>query len=267
MQFQDKTVWITGASSGIGRELALQLSAMGAKLVLSSRRMEALESVRQACVHPERHKCLVLDLADSDGLAACALQAWDNSGGIDILFNNGGISQRSLALETSLVVDRQIMEVDYFGTVALTKGLVPLMIDRGEGHVVTISSIAGKLGSPLRSAYCAAKHAIIGFMDCLRAEIADTGVQVHVVCPGYVQTDVAHNALTSGGEAFDEVDADIATGMPVEDFVVQLLRALAKDEAEIVIAGGKLRLAYALRRMAPNTFHRLLPRIASKQGG
>jgi short-subunit dehydrogenase len=265
MQFSGKIVWITGASSGIGRELAVQLSALGARLILSSRRPEALEQVRELCSNPDQHVVLALDLVAIEELAACVERAWQLSGGVDILINNGGISQRSLALETSLEVDRRIMEVDYFGTVALTKLVVPRMIERGQGHIVTVSSVAGKVGSPLRSAYSGAKHAVIGFMDCLRAEIHSSGVQVHILCPGWVQTDVSRNALTGSGATFGMVDADIAAGMPVDRFVRKMLRALGRDRPETVIAEGTPAIAYQLRRLLPNTFHRLLPRIYQRQ--
>jgi dehydrogenase/reductase SDR family protein 7B len=265
MHFKGKTVWITGASSGIGRELALQLSLLGARLILSSRRLDALEQVREACTRPEQHFCLALDLANVDSLGDCVERAWQQSGGIDILVNNGGIRQRSLTLDTPLEVDRRIMEIDYFGTVALTKLVAPRMIARGHGHIVTIASVAGKLGSPLRSAYSAAKHAIIGFMDCLRAEIHSSGVIIQVVCPGWVQTDVSRNALTASGEALGELDADIAGGIPVDEFVARMIRQLERDRMEIVIASGMSRFGYHFRRLAPSSFHRLSSRIHHKQ--
>jgi short-subunit dehydrogenase len=156
------------------------------------------------------------------------------------------------------------MEVDYFGTVALTKLVAPRMIAGGEGSIVTISSVAGKLGAPMRSAYAGAKHAIIGFMDCLRAETLNTGLGIHIVCPGWVQTDVSRNALTASGDSFGEIDADIAAGMPVDKFVALMLQGLARDRAQLVIADGKPRLGYHLHRLLPNTFFRLLPRIYSR---
>lgn len=263
MEFKGKWVWITGASSGIGRETALQLARQGARLVLSSRRLDALEQVRQACVASDQHFCLPLDLEDSASLAGLAAQAWEQTGGIDILVNNGGMSQRSLALQTDLAVDHRIMAVDYFGTIALTKYIAPRMVERGSGHIVSISSIAGKMGAPHRSAYCGAKHALVGFMDCLRAEIANSGVTVHVVCPAFVNTDVAHNALTGDGTTYGQTDANIATGMPVDRFVEKMLAQLARNRSEITIAQGMPLLGYHIHRLWPNLYHRLLPRLAA----
>ena len=259
--FNQKVFWITGASSGIGRELCQQLAAKGARLILSSRRQAALEEVRQSLNHPDRHQLLVLDLASSQNFQQKVDEAWSFFGQLDYLINNGGISQRSLCLETQEAVDRQIMEVDYFGTIALTKLVAVKMIIEGSGTIVSISSVAGKVGSHFRSAYSAAKHALIGFMDCLRAEITDQGVRILVICPGWVQTDVSRNALTGNMTQFGKMDHEIANGMPVEIFVKKLLKVIKSNREEAVIASGLPWFAYQMRRLLPNQFHKLIRKL------
>lgn len=261
MTFKNKVVWVTGASSGIGRELCVELEKAGALLILSGRNLPALQELMLTFSDSRKHNILVFDLAESGGFDAVASKAWEFNQKVDVLVNNGGISQRSLALETSQEVDRQIMEVDYFGTIALTKALLPRMVERKQGRVINIASIAGKVGSPLRSAYSGAKHALIGFMDCLRAEVADQGIEVINVCPGFVNTNISKNALTGDMSTYQQVDVEIANGMPVGRFVDKLLQQLKKNKSEIILAEGKVRLGYQLRRMLPNLFHRILPRI------
>jgi short-subunit dehydrogenase len=261
MILRDKVIWITGASSGIGRELALQLAQKDATLILSARRLDALEDVRNACAHPERHLCLPFDLANVTEIEAIVPHAFALFDRIDILVNNAGVSQRSKALETPLTVDRAIMEVNYFGTVALTKSVAHRMVELRQGQIVAIASVAGKIGSPLRSAYSAAKHALIGFMDCLRAELYQTGVTVHVICPGFVQTDVSQNALTATGKPYGHSDPEIEHGMPVDQFVRCMIRRLERGTLEIVIARKRAWLGYQVRRLLPNTYHRVLPRF------
>jgi len=264
MEWQDKTVWITGASSGIGKELALRLSALGAKLLLSSRRLEALETVRQQCQNPERHTSIPLDLAASAQFPEQVTQVIAQQGPIDVLINNGGISQRSQAIDTSMDVYRQIMEVDYFGSVALTQALLPHLLERKQGHIISISSIAGKMGVPLRTAYCSAKHALIGYMDALRAETSSQGIRVSVVCPGFVQTDVSVNALSGDGSAHGQMDNDIANGMPVDACVLHMLSAIAGGQDEIIIAEGIPKFAQRLRQLAPNLSHKVTSRAARR---
>src|SRR5690606_11604957 len=175
--FQGKTVWLTGASSGIGLAMAQQLAEAGAHLILTSRRHDALEQVRQSLVHPERHQVLALDLSQPEQAAVTAKDALGDQV-IDILINNAGVSQRSLILETDMSVYRQLMEIDYFGVIALTKLVLPRMVERRAGQIVTVSSVAGKVGTKLRSGYNGAKFGVIGFMDSLRAEMARYGLTV-----------------------------------------------------------------------------------------
>ncbi|MEY4088286.1 MAG: hypothetical protein RJB55_557, partial [Verrucomicrobiota bacterium] len=187
MKFADQVVWITGASSGIGEACARAFAAEGAKLVLSSRRPDELERVRRSCRNPERHLTLPLDLTRTAEFPALVASVLDRTGRIDVLVNNGGVSQRARAMDADEAVERLIMEVDYFGPVALSKAVLPSMLARQSGHIVVVSSVMGYLGTPGRSSYAAAKHALHGYFDSLRAEVWREGIKVTLVCPGYVR--------------------------------------------------------------------------------
>ncbi len=264
MDYNNKTVWVTGASSGIGRALVVKLDSLGAKLILSGRQNEALKTTLDACRYPDRHSIVQFDLAQHAELSKIVQDVWCSQP-VDILFNNGGVSQRSLALDTLLAVDKQIMDVDYFGTITLTKAVVSNMITNGGGCIVNIASVAGKVGSPLRSAYSGAKHALIGFMDCLRAETQHLGIRVVNICPGFVKTNISQNAMTGDLSSYNQMDQEIENGIPVEKFVEQLLKALNSKKAEVVIADGMPWLGYHLRRLAPNLFIKVLPKIYQRK--
>jgi len=258
--FTGKTIWITGASSGIGEALAKDFAARGAILILSARNQENLHHVKQQLINPEKHLVLPLDLAEQSNFPELVKQAINHTNTIDMLVNNGGISQRSLAIETAIAVDRKIMEVDYFGAVALTKAILPHMIKRRSGTILSISSVAGKVGIKRRTAYCAAKHALIGFMDALRAEIFEYGIKVCVVSPGFVRTNISINALTGDQSALGVMDDVIENGMDVDVFSAIVIKALEKGQDEILIARGMARLAYHVHRLLPNLYHALAAR-------
>lgn len=260
MSFQDQVVWITGASAGIGEALALAFARQGARLILSARNEAALRRVATACA-PAEVLVLPLDLADAAALPASVQQALARFGRLDVLVNNGGVSQRSLALETSLDVDRRLMEVNYFGTVALTKAVLPTLLAQGSGCVVTISSLVGKFGTPYRSAYAASKHALHGFFDSLRAELHGSGVGISLICPGFIRTGVSVNALTGDGTALGTMDEATANGLAPADFAGRALRVIARGENEAYI-GSKETLGVYLKRFAPGIFARLLTRLS-----
>jgi short-subunit dehydrogenase len=258
MSYQGKVVWLTGASSGIGEALAYELAARGATLALSARRADELERVRARCVQPEAHTIVPLDLADWSTFSAKAAEVEARFGRIDILFNNAGISQRSLARDTSIDVDRRLMEVNYLGTVALTKAVLPSMLRRKGGHIVTITSVAGKLGTPMRSGYAASKHALHGFFDSLRAEIWRENVRVSLVCPGFIKTNLPMVALTGDGSPQGKMDNAQAKGMEPADFARRTLDALAGGRDEVVVGGAKEHMAAWLKRLAPALLARAL---------
>lgn len=260
LDYRDKVVWITGASSGIGEALAYEFARQGARLVLSARRTEVLEQVRQQCMSPERHLVLPMDMADTDGMAHKVEAVLTACGRIDVLVNNAGISQRSLVKDTDLSVDRRIMEIDFFGPVALTKGVLPHMLARGSGQLAVVSSVVGLVATPYRSAYAAAKHAIAGFYDALRAETFDSGIRVSVIYPGFVKSNVSLSALTGSGEAHGQVDEQQVTAMPADAFAQQAVAALAREENRIIIA-GKEKLAVWLGRLSPDLLARVIRKV------
>jgi dehydrogenase/reductase SDR family member 7B len=250
----NKVVWITGASSGIGEALAYAFSAAGARLLLSSRRTEELERVKAACAHPDQARVLPMDLFDMASFEQRTAEAIGAFGQVDILVHNGGITQRSLVIETGLEVHRRVMELNYFSYVALTKALLPHFVLRQSGHFVVMSSVMGKIGTPLRSAYAGSKHALHGFFDCLRAEVAPMNIQVTILTPGYIQTNISQHALTKDGTELGAMSENIAKGFPADKAAAQMLKAIGRGvfEAYIGRSGGGERLALVLNRWAPN---------------
>ncbi len=260
--YTGKVVWITGASSGIGEALSNQLAKYGARLILSARRKEELERVKGNCpiATQANIRILPLDLSQSDTLKLSVEAAIQMFGQVDILINNGGISQRSLAKETLLEVDRKVMEVDYFGTIGVTKYLLPHFLSRKAGHIVTISSVMGKIGTPYRSGYAAAKHALHGFFDSLRAELwkESKNIYVTIICPGWIKTNITMHAVTGDGTALNKMDGSTKTGMPTEIFAPKVLKAIANKKEEVYIGGFKETLAVYLKRYLPGTFSKII---------
>lgn len=257
MKLSGKVIWITGASSGIGKALAYALSKRNNALILSSRNREALERVKEHCADPARVAVLPLDLAEIDLAKERVQQALSLFGTIDVLVNNGGISQRSLLLETDISVDRKLMEVDYLGTIALTKALLPHFVMQKSGVFVTVSSLMGKFGSPYRSGYCGAKHALHGFFDVLRMEHEKDGIQVTLICPGFVQTNVAKNALIADGSQQQTDDEATQNGLPLEVFIPKMIAAVERQKFEAYI-GKKEVLGIWVKRFFPGLLHKLV---------
>ena len=251
-QLSGKVVWITGASSGIGEALAIGAARRGAKVVLTARRTAELERVKGLCADPTQAAVLPLDLLKPGDPAAVLREAEKFFGPIDVLVNNAGISQRSLVLDTTLEVYRQIFELDFFATVALTKAVLPGMVQRKRGHVVVVSSVVGYISSPLRSGYAAAKHALHGFYDAARAEHWRDGVKFTLACPGYVKTDVSVNAVTGTGGKHGKVDPSIARGVEPRVCADKIWRAVEKDRDEVLV--GREALVVYLKRFFPAVF-------------
>lgn len=257
--FQDKVVWITGASSGIGEALAYELAQRGAKLILSARRADALDAVKAHCMRPQEHLVLPMDMTQIERFADMTATVLKRFGRIDMLINNAGVSQRSLVKDTALAVDRQIMELDFFGPVALVKAVLPHMLARGSGHFVAVSSVAGLVATPYRSAYAAAKHAMLGFHDALRAEVHAAGLKVSVLCPGFVRTNVTRAALTGDGTPHDRMDGLHDASMSAAEFAAKAVRALARGQGRIVIAKREKWAVY-LGRISPALLERVIRR-------
>jgi short-subunit dehydrogenase len=262
MNFIKKIVWITGASSGIGKSLALELSKLNVQLILSSRNEAELNNVKSECKNPSNIKILPLDLENYNSLSLKVNDALLLFDGIDILFNNGGISQRSLAKDTSIEVDKRIMDINYLGTVALTKAILPHFLKKNSGYFVVTTSIVGKIGTPLRSSYSASKHALHGFFDSLRAEVYKNNIKVTLVCPGFVQTNVSLNALTGDGTPQNKMDGATKKGLTSEAFAKLLLKAVKKEKQEVYIGGFKEKLGVYTKRYFPKLFSIMIRKLA-----
>jgi dehydrogenase/reductase SDR family member 7B len=261
--FSGKVAWMTGASSGIGEALAPQLATRGASLVLSARREEELRRVQATCANHERHLVLPLDISQPATFGPAVQSVFARFGRVDLLIHCAGISQRAYAAHTHMDVDRRIMEVNYFGPVALTKQVLPSMLARHTGQIVVVSSLLGKFGAPSRSAYCASKHALVGFFDSLRAEVAADEIAVTMICPGFVRTNASLNALRGDGTPHGQMDELIAGGMASGKCAEQIVRAIEHRRREVYI-GRKEKLGVLLSRLAPGVFARMIRRTKLK---
>lgn len=257
--YQGKKIWITGASSGIGEALARALAVQGAHLVISGRRAEKLghleEELREAgaaSVHS-----LPFDLEVPSARAEALQRVKVMWTAPDILVLNGGLSQRSLCRDTSLAVYRKLMEVDYLANVELSQGFLENWAEKHYGQVVVISSLVGKFGTPYRSGYAAAKHALHGFFDSLRAEAAGQGLKVNIICPGFIQTQVSVNALVGNGEALGTMDQAQANGLEVQIFARKALKAIRDNRAEAYIGKREVFGVY-LKRFFPALFRKMI---------
>ncbi|WP_417609919.1 SDR family NAD(P)-dependent oxidoreductase [Parasphingorhabdus sp.] len=250
MTFAGKIVWITGASSGIGEALAVAFAEQGAHIILSGRRTDALQRVANGL--ETESLLLPFETTDYDVLPAQVEAARNWKGKVDILVNNAGISQRSLALETHPDVHHKIINVDLLAPIWLTQLLLPHMIAAGGGHIVGISSVAGRVGVPLRTAYCAAKHGLIGYMDALRAETERLhNIRVSNILPGSIRTNVSRNALTKEGASRGKSDSVIDNGMEPAECARQILDGIANNVPELIIAQGPEMTLAKLRQSDP----------------
>lgn len=259
MFFNNKVVWITGASSGIGEALVYALLQQNARVIISARREAELQRVRSQSANPQQVSVLPLDLETPETFAVAVKQAIAAFGQIDCMIHNGGISQRSLVVDTQPAVQRKVMEVDYFSYIELTRLLLPHFQERQQGHFVVISSVMGKIGTPMRSAYAAAKHALHGFFDCLRAELWKHHIRVTIITPGYIRTNVTRNAVTATGDKLNKEGHDISHGYPPDKTAQQILRAVRKGKYEKYVgrAFSKEWLAILLMRFFPSLAMRI----------
>ena len=257
-KFKKLTIWITGASSGLGEALAVEFARRGARIILSGRNREQLEAVKERCKNSKKHHVIPFDICNETETqeAYCLLKA--QAGQIDWLINNAGVSQRSLIMETSAEVERQIMEIDYFAQTRLTRLALPDMIAQGGGKVVMVSSVAGLIGTQYRGAYSAAKAAIHLWANSLRAELHDQGIQVATVFPGFIQTNVSINALTGDGKPQGTMDAATDQGISARDFAKRVAKALSKGQEYIVVAGRKEKLALMMNKLSPAKLYKLV---------
>lgn len=256
--FNNKRVWITGASSGIGRALAIEISKQGGICILSARSTDKLKETNDLTSNKDKNTILPLDVIDENAVEA-AYAKLKKDGPIDILINNAGVSQRSTAETTDLKVYRSLMEVNYFAVVKLTKTVLPDMLNRKTGSIVTVSSIAGKVGPPYRSGYAASKHALHGFFDSLRSEVSHRGLHIMIVCPGYINTPIAINAFNGKGDKYNKRDKENADGLDPNDLAKRITKAIAKKKNEVYF--GKFEVnAVRLKRLWPAMLTKLLSR-------
>lgn len=257
--FEGKTVWVTGASSGIGRAFVEELDQdSNVRFILSSRKKEDLEQLKNSLKKPDHHFVIPIDLEKSETIEHAVEQVESLGLTIDFLFNNGGVSQRAEVLETSIDVDRKMFEINFFGNIYLTKLVLPMMVKNQSGHIIVTSSIAGKFGFFLRSAYSASKHALHGFYEALRLEVEKHNIHVTILCPGKINTPISQSALTGDGSAHGVMDHNQATGMPADICAQKIIKAVQKNKKEVLI-GKKEILAVILKRFLPqNLFWKLM---------
>jgi short-subunit dehydrogenase len=261
--FSGKIAWITGASSGIGEALVYELVSRGATVVISSNDIPGLERVKAGC--PDESSkviCFPLDLSETSGINDIAEQLMKTLGRIDFLLNIAGISQRARIDETPLWLDRKIFEINYFGTIALTKAVLPYMISQKSGYIAATSSITGRFGFPLRSAYSASKQALHGFFETLYLENKQNNIRTSVIIPGRVRTNISFHALDSEGKEHGKMDEGLAKGISPEKAAKIIVRGIIRNKREILVGRGELTLLY-IRRIWPWLFFRIADKVKS----
>jgi len=261
MIFTNKTIWITGASSGIGKAVAQELSKENVHLILSGRNKNALEEVASSCSSNNCTTTIIpFDLGDENSIEIAFNEVKQKGLKIDALYHFGGISQRSLVSETPVFVDRKIFDVNYFGTIALTKKVLVDMIEKGGGHIAATSSIVGKFGFPYRSSYSASKQALHGFFESLRAENTENNINVSLIIPGFINTNISVNAVNKEGKAHAKLDENQEKGMPADKCAQVICRKLKKDKKEILV-GGKEIIMVHIRRFLPRLYYYMAPKV------
>jgi len=259
MFFKNKIVWITGASSGIGEALTYALNNENAKVIISARRKTELERVKSNCKNnpDENIYILELDLLDTSTFEQKTKNIIEKFGRIDILINNGGMSQRALVKDTDYSVIKKLMDINFYGSIMLTKSVLPFMLAQKSGNIVVMSSLTGKFGTRLRSAYAASKHALHGFFDSLRAETWQDNIKIMLVCAGYIKTNISVNALTGNGTPQNTMDEGQAKGMLPEQLTKKILKGIKRSKNELLI-GGFETLGVYIKRFFPNLFFRII---------
>jgi short-subunit dehydrogenase len=253
VDFKNKVVLVTGASSGIGAELTKQLNAMGAVVIASARRMDRIEELKNQCVNPENIVSIELDLTDQSSIDSIVseLKKMDK---LDLVIHNAGIAQKGLVIENDLEVDRKVMETNYFGTISLTKKILPIFRKQGHGWFAVVTSLAGAVGVPGRSAYSASKHALHGFFESLRAENFDCDLDVSVIMPGFIHTDITVKALKGDGSEYGKVEKSHKQGMSAEKCAQRIIHGLRKRKKNIVVGHLEILIVY-IQRLSPSLYN------------
>jgi dehydrogenase/reductase SDR family protein 7B len=263
MRIQGKTIWITGASSGIGKALAEELFRKGATVILSARNEAKLNELKALLESKEPGRCHVVrcDVTQQSSIDSALSIVKQLTDRIDILVNNAGVSQRATALETNLKVVRDLFEVNFFGAITITHGILPWMIEKGGGQIVVISSMAGKYGFRMRSSYAASKHALNGYFETLRAELHNKNIKVTLICPGRVRTDITLNCYTGDGTPYNKMDKGQINGIPVEKCARIIVRAIEKERKEVFIGVGEIFLL-VVKRICPQMYYWIVNRAS-----
>jgi short-subunit dehydrogenase len=261
MQFANKNIWITGAASGMGKATALLLAQKKANLILTDRDLKGAHEVAAACAgHGVKVEAIALDMSDGEAIEKTANQVLRQWESIDGLYQFAGISQRSLTVETPLANDRKIMEINFFGVVALVKAILPSMIEHGGGQLAAASSLVGKFGFPYRSAYSASKHALHGFFETILAENYKHNIRVSMLIGGRIQTNISKFAINKEGNEHGKMDAGQANGITAEKAAQQIVKGLQKEKPEVPV-GGKELLMLKIKRFLPALHYKMARKI------
>ena len=263
MNWENKKVWVIGASSGIGQSLAIAINHLGGFVVLSSRSSSSLEDTQRKLRYPEKSGVIALDLTDDASIAQATAQYEAQFKQIDILIHSGGISQRSLALETTLSSTELILKSNFLGQIPITQFAAKKMIEQQNGKIVVVTSFTGKWGFFLRSSYAASKHALHGYYDSLRMEIENDGVQIHLVTPGFIATDISKNALDGNGKATGEMDNNQQQGISASLCAQQILQGIDKEKAEFGVGGKELKALW-IHQYFPSLFQKILRKQSAR---
>ncbi len=257
----NKNIWITGASSGIGKSLAIACAKEGAYPILTARNAEKLEEIQTECLK-YTDKCWVFpaDLSDLNHIDQLTNTVIHNCKEIHLLVNNAGRSQRSFALETPFENDNAIMQLNFFSIIKLSKLVLKHMHERKNGHIIAIGSITGKFGFPMRTAYAASKHALQGYFESLQCEMANEAINITIIHPGRIQTDISLNALASNGQSYNRMDNGQAKGMPAELCAKKIITAIKKNKKEVLIGNSETWMVH-IRRFLPGLYYKLVPLI------
>lgn len=262
MDFKNKIVWITGASSGIGEALAYEFASRGANLVLSARREAELQRVAQVCgSHGGSMLVLPFDMVDLSTHAQQVEAVIQAFGRIDVLVLNAGVSQRSFVLDTKFDVYRRLFEINFFSIVHLVQQVIPVFQKQHAGIFVPIASVAGRISTPRRAAYGASKHALIGFFDSVRAELHGHGIQVSTILPGYIRTEISLHAMNEHGEKYGKMDPNQAKGLDPAVAAQKIVEAVSQGKNEFFVGGVLERFGLFVKQLAPSIMPWMLRKI------
>jgi short-subunit dehydrogenase len=264
MELKNKIIWITGASSGIGEALAYSSIHEGAKIIISARRSQELERVAAACkTDPSNIMVLPLDLEDTNNIEEKVEKVIQRFGRIDILINNSGMGHRTKAVNTPTSIDRKVMEVNFFGTINLTKAVARKMQEQKSGKIVVISSIMVKYGLPLYSTYSASKYALYGYFEALRQELYKDNVKVLIVSPGFINTDVSTKLLLENGKEYGVKSESQNKGMSPELCAVRIIKAIKSNRDHKFVGGYEIFSVY-VKQYFPSLFYRLMRKMTKE---